>query len=296
MSSETLRARLGRIGIWSFRFDALDPFDAAEAAQEIERLGFPSLWIPEVGRTEAMSLAAHLLSSTSELVVANGIARISDRSASATAAAHRYLDAMSDGRHVLGLGLGGRLSNEPNPLLTMSNYLDEFADAWDAHPDGPNASPCLCLAAYNENMALLAGDRSDGIHTYLVNHSHTVKVREAVGYSPVIAAEAAVVVTDDPEHARAVGRAHLASYLGSRSHQRKFAALGFGPEDFAEGGSDRLVDSLIVHGDAAIVERIGKHIGAGADHIGVQVLGTSSLAEDVAAWGHIAGLVNNQPG
>lgn len=296
MSSEILRARLGRFGIWSFRFDAYDPFDAAAAAQEIERLGFPAVWIPEVGRTEAMSLAAHLLASTSELVVANGIARISDRSASAAAAAHRYLDTMSDGRHVLGLGLGGRLSNEANPLMTMSNYLDEFADAWAAHPNGGASSPCLCLAAYNENMALLAGDRSDGVHTYLVNHSHTVKVREGVGYGPVIAAEASVVLTDDTELARAVGRAHLATYINSRSHQRKFAALGFGPADFADGGSDRLIDSLIVHGDAAIVERIGKHIGAGADHVGVQVLGTSSLDEDVAAWGHIANLILNQPG
>lgn len=294
MSSETLRARLGRIGIWSFRFDSLDPFDAADAAKEIERLGFPSLWIPEVGRTEALSLAGHLLASTSELVVANGIARISDRSASAAAAAHRYLDSMSDGRHVLGLGLGGRLSNEPNPLLAMSNYLDEFADAWDAHP-GSEQTPCMCLAAYNQNMAQLAGNRSDGIHTYLVNHSHTVKVREAVGYSPVIAAEAAVVLTDDVELARSVGRAHLATYLGSRSHQRKFAALGFGPEDFTDGGSDRLVDSLVVHGDAAIVERIRKHLGAGGDHVGVQVLGTQTLEDDVAAWAHIANLVLNQP-
>ena len=178
----------------------------------------------------------------------------------------------------------------------MSNYLDEFADAWDNHPGGATASPCMCLAAYNENMALLAGDRSDGIHTYLVNHSHTVKVREAVGYSPVIAAEAAVVLTDDPGQARAVGRAHLATYIGSRSHQRKFAALGFGPEDFTDGGSDRLIDGLIVHGDEAIKERIDKHIGAGADHVGVQVLGTSSLDEDVAAWGHIANLILNQPG
>ena len=78
-----LRAALGPIGVWSFRFDALSPQEATDAAQEIERLGFPSLWIPEVGRTEALSLATHLLHSTYSLTVANGIARISDRSASA---------------------------------------------------------------------------------------------------------------------------------------------------------------------------------------------------------------------
>lgn len=291
MSSETLRNRLGRIGIWSFRFEQLDPFDAAHAAGEVERLGFPSLWVPEVGGTEALSLAAHLLASTSELVIANGIARISDRSASAAAAAHRYLDGLSDGRHVLGLGLGAKLSGEPNPLNIMSTYVDDFTAAWNAHPDAAGTSPCLCLAAYNENMALLAGERSDGIHTYLVNPAHTINTRKAVGFDPVIAAEVPVVLTEDRDHARAVGRAHLANYLGSRSHQRKFSALGFSESDWADGGSNALVDSLIVHGDSAIVDCIRKHLGGGADHVGVQVLGTSSLEEDLAGWTRLSELL-----
>lgn len=288
MSSETLRNRLGRIGIWSFRFDQLDPFDAAHAASEVERLGFPSLWVPEVGRTEALTLATHLLASTSELVIANGIARISDRSAPAAAAAHRYLDTMSDGRHVLGFGLGGKLSREPNPLNVMSSFVDEFTTAWDAHPDAAGTAPCFCLAAYNENMALLAGERSDGIHTYLVNPSHTINTRRTVGFDPVIAAEVPVVLTDDREQARTVARAHLANYIDSPSHQRKFTALGFDESDYADGGSNALLDSLVVHGEAAIVDCIRKHLGGGADHVGVQVLGTTTLEEDVAAWARLS--------
>ena len=46
--------------------------------------------------------------------------------ASAAAAGHRYLQQVSGGRHVLGLGLGGPLSNGPAPLEVMRTYLDDF--------------------------------------------------------------------------------------------------------------------------------------------------------------------------
>ena len=275
MTAPTLQNRLGTIGIWSFRFDAFDPFEAADAAAEVERLGFPSLWVPEVGRTEAMTLASHLLAATSELVIANGIARISDRSASATAAAHRYLDAASDGRHVLGLGLGAALSDSAAPIEAMTTYLDEFDAAWNAHPDGPSTGPVFCLAAYNDRMAALAGDRSAGVHTYLINEAHTARMRDVVGHGPVIAAEMAVVLNDDVDQARTIARAHVGSYLGSKSHQRQFRLWGFTDADFADGGSDVLVDALVVYGEVAIGERVKAHVNAGADHVGIHVLGTT---------------------
>jgi probable F420-dependent oxidoreductase len=286
-----LRQRLGPIGVWSFRFDTLSPDEAADAAMEIERLGFPSLWIPEVGRTEAMSLATHLLHTTYSLTIANGIARISDRSAPAAAAAHRYLQALSGGRHVLGLGLGGALSNGPQPIDRMTSYVDDFERAWSRHQNDDGTEPTWCLAAYNQRMVQLAGQRTDGVHTYLIDANHTAATRELVSDGPVVAAEMAVVLTDDPEEALAVGRAHLGTYLGSRSHQRKFKALGFVDADFADGGSDRLVSTLVVHGADAIRERATEHRAGGADHVGVQVLGTASLDEDLVAWATLARLV-----
>lgn len=287
----TLRQRLGPVGVWSFRFDNLTPDEAADAAMEIERLGFPSLWIPEVGRTEAMSLATHLLHTTYSLTIANGIARVSDRSAGAAAAAHRYLQEMSGGRHVLGLGLGGALSNGPQPIDVMTGYVDGLERAWSAHPGHDGTEPVWCLAAYNERMAQLAGQRTAGVHTYLVDATHTAAMRRLLGDAPVIAAEMAVVLTDDREEALAIGRAHLGTYLRSRSHQRKFRGLGFDDDDFAEGGSDRLVDALVVHGAHAIRERATAHRAAGADHVGIQVLGTSTLDDDLAAWATVAHLV-----
>ena len=259
---------------------------------EVERLGFGSLWVPEVGRTEALSLATHLLHSTYSLTIANGIARASDRTAAAAAAAHRYLQKMSGGRHVMGFGLGGALSNGPTPLDTMTSYVDEFIAAWAGHPSASDGdSPSWCLAAYNQGMARLAGDRTDGIHTYLVNAAHTAATRQLVGDDPVIAVEMAVALTDDRVEALAIGRRHLATYIGSRSHRRKFAAMGFDDSDMAEGGSDRLVSELIVHGADAIRQRFTEHRAAGADHVAVQVLGTTTLDDDLRAWATVGRLV-----
>ena len=49
--------------------------------------------------------------------------------------------------------------------------------------------------------------------------------------------------------------------------------LGFAASDFADGGSDRLVDAVIAWGDAAAIRRrIDEHWAAGADHVCLQAL------------------------
>lgn len=50
--------------------------------------------------------------------------------------------------------------------------------------------------------------------------------------------------------------------------------MGFTDEDFADRGSDRLIDALVAWGDVeSIAARIAEHHASGADHICVQVLG-----------------------
>ena len=50
--------------------------------------------------------------------------------------------------------------------------------------------------------------------------------------------------------------------------------LGWTDADFADGGSDALIDALVVHGDAETLGRgVTAHLDAGADHVAVQVLG-----------------------
>ena len=54
--------------------------------------------------------------------------------------------------------------------------------------------------------------------------------------------------------------------------------LGWTDADFADGGSDALIDALAVHGDAAAIGRgVTAHLEAGADHVAVQVLNPDPL-------------------
>jgi hypothetical protein len=54
--------------------------------------------------------------------------------------------------------------------------------------------------------------------------------------------------------------------------------MGFDDSDFAGGGSDRLVDSLIAWGDeAALRRRIQEHLDAGADHVCLSPVSTEGV-------------------
>jgi hypothetical protein len=55
---DVLRARLGRVGVWTFAFDAVPAREVRRAAAEIETLGFQSLWVPEGGASR--EIFAHL--------------------------------------------------------------------------------------------------------------------------------------------------------------------------------------------------------------------------------------------
>ena len=90
---------------------------------------------------------------------------------------------------------------------------------------------------------------------------------------PLLAPEQHVVVDPDPDRARALGRAALAYYLRLSNYLANFRRLGFSDADFADGGSDRLVDALVAHGSAdAVAARLREHLAAGADHVAVNLV------------------------
>ncbi|MGI9432801.1 MAG: LLM class F420-dependent oxidoreductase, partial [Myxococcota bacterium] len=83
--------------------------------------------------------------------------------------------------------------------------------------------------------------------------------------------EQKVLAETDPKRARKLGRAAMAVYLGLPNYQNNLRELGFGDDDFADGGSDRLVDAIVAWGDeSAIAARIQAHYDAGADHVCIQ--------------------------
>ncbi|MCL2535837.1 MAG: LLM class F420-dependent oxidoreductase, partial [Nocardiaceae bacterium] len=74
--------------------------------------------------------------------------------------------------------------------------------------------------------------------------------------------------------ARTIGREAVENpYLHLRNYRRNLERLGFPTAELDNGGSDRLVDALVAHGDAATVAaRLTAHLDAGADHVAVHAL------------------------
>ncbi len=259
----------------------LDRFPARalrELAGEVESLGFGALWFPEtLAGKEAFSLATLLLASSERIVVATGIASLWARDAMAMANGARAMAEAFPGRFVLGIGVSHRPSAQTRghaygrPLETMRAYLEAMDGARYV---GPAAEVARVLAALGPKMLRLAGERAAGAHPYFVPVEHTARAREALGTGPLLAVEQAAVLERDPAHARAIARQHTRRYLSLENYVNNLRRLGWDDADLRpEGGSDRLVDAIVAHGDvAAVTRRVEEHLARGADHVCVQAL------------------------
>jgi probable F420-dependent oxidoreductase len=94
------------------------------------------------------------------------------------------------------------------------------------------------------------------------------------GPDVVIAPEQTVVVETNPDTARDIGRAFVSNpYLQLVNYTNNFRRYGYTDADLEGGGSDRLIDALVLHGSAdSVSARLHAQFEAGADHIGIQVL------------------------
>jgi len=279
---------LGRFGIWTFDFEDQAASMMRESIQELEELGWPAFWIPERDGREAMTHAGFLLSCTERIKVVNGIAGIWGREpAWAQGAATLLADAYPN-RHLLGLGVGGGRAGT-KPLQAMNQYLDDMDATTSANP-APRAPMRRVLAAYGPKMLKLAGDRTQGAHTYHVPVKHTAQARDVLGEKPFLGVEHAVLFESDPDKAREIAREHLYVYFTSKYNVAKFLRLGYTEADIDGGrGSDRLVDDLVFWGDLdTIVGKLHGHLDAGADHVGIQVLGIQPGHSAMPRWRQLA--------
>lgn len=274
-----LRERLGRIGAYTHELERLPAVEARALARTIESLGYGALWIPEVLSKEIFAQTALALAWTERIVIASGIANVWARDPVAMANGARTLAEAFTGRFVLGIGVShahvverGRGGTYERPLEKMRAYLELMAKArWQGPPVAEPAP--IILAALGPRMLRLAAERTAGALPYFVPVEHTAFARETLGRDPFLAVEVAVVLTTDLARARAAARAYAPPYLRSPNYLNALRRFGFGDADFAENGSDRLIDALIPHGDErAIAVRVREHLHAGADHVCIQPL------------------------
>ncbi len=285
---------LGRVGLWTFQLDLQPASVVREVAAELEGLGYPALWLPEAVGREAFVNSALLLGATHRMVVATGIASIWARDAMTMAAGQLSLAEAHPDRFLLGMGV----SHQPmvdlvrghvydKPLTRMRAYLDAMDRAIYVAPR-PDDAPRV-LAALGPKMLRLAAERSAGAHPYFVPVEHTSFAREQLGAGPLLCPEQAVVLATDAADAREAARLHMATYLTLPNYTNNLRRLGWGDDDLAGGGSDRLVDAIVAWGDEdAIVARVQAHLDAGADHVCVQVLDASTAALPLAQWRALA--------
>lgn len=271
---------LGTLAVMVFT-DGMSPEQMTELAQRTESLGYKTLWYPEVYDYEAMAQGAYLLSKTSTLIVANGIANIYARDPMAAAQGYNSLNKLFDNRFVLGLGVshpamlevrgGDHVFGKPVP--TMRKYLDGMDKAWEVLGGPFNGEKNLVLAALGPGLQKLASERTLGAMPYNYTPEMTARARQTLGADALLVAEQKVCFTTDADKARAAARKSLGFYLTFPRYHQLWAGIGFNEDDWSNGGSDRLMDAMVVWGTADdIHKRLNAHLDAGADQIGIQSL------------------------
>ncbi|MBX9640700.1 MAG: LLM class F420-dependent oxidoreductase [Mycobacteriaceae bacterium] len=281
--SVSLKPDLGKFGVW-LGTRSLAP----ELAAEIESLGYGAAWIGASPDAE-LAWVEPALEQTTTLQLATGIVNIWTAPPAQVAKSYHRIEDAHPGRFLLGVGVGHPEATQEyqKPYDALVSYLDELDTGMV-----PNSR--RVLAALGPRVLRLAAERSAGAHPYLTTPEHTGTARHLLGNTVFLAPEHKVVLTspdqEDADEARAVGRKTLGFYLGLENYVNNWLRLGFTDEDVREPGSDRLIDALVAYGTPdAIARRLNEHLDAGADHVAIQVLGSTRPEKLMPALTELAG-------
>ena len=261
--------------------DTLAAGEVAALARKLERLGYGALWFPETFGRDPFVCASHVLGATERLNAGAAVAVIWKRAAAAMAGASRTVGEMFPGRFVLGMGVSGGPFMKRHgldygkPLSRMREYLAQMREAPYYGPR-PAVEPPIMLAALRPKMLELAGRETMGTITALTPPEAIAPIRAALGAEKRICAQQVVMLESDATRARAAARKFMHFYLGSPTYHTHLRALGFTDGDLAGGGSDRLIDAMVVWGDEAKLRRcLAAHLAAGADQVVISPLSSA---------------------
>jgi probable F420-dependent oxidoreductase len=271
---------LGTFGVWT-AYRAIGEENAGEAAALVHDLGFGTFWL---GGSPRLSSVRPLLQAAGSLTVATGIVNVWAYQPEDLAREFAELAPEFGDRLLVGIGIGHpeATSDYTRPLASTRAFLDGI----DAAPT-PIPADRRALAALGPKMLDLCRERSRGTLTYFVPPEHTRAARARLGDDPLIATELACVLDDDQQSARATARRYAEMYLGLRNYTGNLLRYGFTEDDIANGGSDRLIDTIVPHGSAQeIAAAAREHLEAGADHVCLQPVGVRGIPR--AEWTALA--------
>lgn len=295
--------RIGRLGVWG-HLDGLDAAEVREYARRVDELGYTALWVPETVGREPFALLGMLAAETTNVVLGTSIVSIWGHDPQTTRMAAMTLQEATGGRFALGLGVSHphlaqklRGHTYERPLSRMHEFLAAYRAAVYRGPmlEGV-ADPPLLVAALRERMTALAATEADGAFPYLVTPERLAWQRGVLdaapsGARPLLAVTLPVVLESDAASAWTAARGYLGPYLRTPNYHASWSAQGFDESDWAQPGSDRLVDAMVAWGDEETVAgRVEELLAAGADHVAVIPLDHDGRTENLATLEALADL------
>jgi probable F420-dependent oxidoreductase len=211
-----------------------------------------------------------------------GIAVIYGRDPVAMRAGSATVHELSGGRMLLGLGSSHRDTvseirghDYRGPLTAMRDYLALYEASAYRGPEQYGRPP-LVLAALRARMLALAATDADGAFPYLVPEVYVRHARARLDAAathagrprPMLIVSLPCLRETEAPAARAAARAYLDRYLGLPNYLNNLREAGFGDDDLAKPGSDRLIDALVAWGDdATLRSRLRAMLATGADQV-----------------------------
>lgn len=264
-----------------------------EIAQQAEKSGFDNLWTSEMFGRDPFITCATLIHATRTIHVGTAITNVYARDERAIKAAAYSLAEVSGNRFELGLGVSNKVGNDQRglpwlpPVKKMTAFLDRYeaTDIMFEH----NASVPKYLAAHGPKLMALAGNRLDGAYIYMMPVAYSRQSKDRIG-SKKLHLMQPTVFEADPAAARKHARRAVSIYMPLENYHRAWREGGFADKDFADGGSDMFIDSLIAWGDQdKILERYALQRENGVDQI---IIGTANLnLADPDTWQKLGALI-----
>lgn len=263
---------IGEFGVWR-RHGEMEPGQVAEA----ERLGYGAFWI---GGSPPADLAVieTALEGSERIVVVTGIVNMWRADPAELANSYLRISKRHPDRFLLGVGVGHPEATREYtaPLDKIRSYLDELVERGVP-------GEAMILAALGPKVLAIAAERTAGAHPYLTTPRHTRMARAVMGDGCLLAPEQKVVLDTDVGRARALGRQQVSRYLRLTNYRASLLREGWTRSDLDDGGSDALIDELVIHGTVPeVAEGVMAHFTAGAGHVSIQTLGDDPMGQHAA--------------
>ncbi|MFF1607349.1 TIGR03620 family F420-dependent LLM class oxidoreductase [Amycolatopsis sp. NPDC058278] len=244
----------------------------ATDAVALEEAGYRAIWLAASPAADLLP-AERLLDATNRIVVGTSVLNVWQADAGTVADSYHRIADKHAGRLLIGIGAGHREvdAGYASPVAKVAGYLETLTAA------GVPADRVL-LAALGPKMLRLAAERAAGTLTLQVTPEHTRRAREALGPDKLVVPGHGVLLDTDADRARETARAGLRPLLGIANYAGNLRRIGYTDHDLTDPFSDRLIDALVLHGNAAaIAAGIRAQIAAGANHVGLHALGEDPI-------------------